>query len=226
LHLRAHAGRFPLTIGRADARPPERTDMNQRRDSQTDAGSPRGAEIPRGTDEQATDTTAADSPQADGGSPVSGGEQSDAGTDRQDGEQREKYLRLAAEYDNFRKRASRERQEAGQRAQADLVKQLIDALDDLARFAHVDPATVDASTVVQGADMVEKKLHKALLAAGLQIINPVDQPFDPSQHEAVMTEPALSPEDDHMVGRVFQPGYLFGSQLLRPARVVVKQWNG
>jgi molecular chaperone GrpE len=153
-------------------------------------------------------------------------EQADGGSDLQLTEQRDKYLRLAAEYDNFRKRAVKERQETGQRAQADLVKQLIDALDDLARFAHVDPSTVDAATVVQGADMVEKKLLKALQAAGLEIIHPLDQPFDPSQHEAVMTEPALSPEDDHMVGRVFQSGYRFGPQLLRPARVVVKQWNG
>lgn len=140
-------------------------------------------------------------------------------------EQRDKYLRLAAEYDNFRKRAKRETMESGQRAQGELVKHLIDALDDLARFAHVDPSTVDAATVVQGADMVEKKLHKALGAAGLQLINPVDQPFDPSLHEAVATEPALSPEDDHVVSQVFQPGYRFGGQLLRPARVVVRQWS-
>ena len=200
--------------------------MNQRRDSQTDAGASRGAEIPR-DDEQIVETPPAESAQADGGEqPQAAAGATDDTADRQLSEQREKYLRLAAEYDNFRKRAVKERQEAGQRAQADLVKQLIDALDDLARFAHVDPTTVDASMVVQGADMVEKKLHKALQAAGLQIINPVDQPFDPAQHEAVMTEPALSPEDDHMVGRVFQAGYLFGTQLLRPARVVVKQWNG
>ena len=44
--------------------------------------------------------------------------------------------------------------------------------------------------------------------------------------EAVGTEPALSPEDDHMVGKVYQRGYVFNGQLLRPARVVVKQWNG
>ena len=173
------------------------------------------------------EAAAADATQtATGASSDAGADQADGAGDRQLSEQRDKYLRLAAEYDNFRKRAGKERLEAGQRAQADLVKQLIDALDDLARFAHVDPATVDAATVVQGADMVEKKLHKALQAAGLQIINPIDQPFDPAQHEAVMTEAALSPEDDHMVGRVFQAGYLFGSQLLRPARVVVKQWNG
>jgi molecular chaperone GrpE len=54
----------------------------------------------------------------------------------------------------------------------------------------------------------------------------VGQPFDPALHEAVMTEPAESKEDDHLVARVFQVGYLFNGQLLRPARVVVKQWNG
>jgi molecular chaperone GrpE len=141
-------------------------------------------------------------------------------------EQREKYLRLAAEYDNFRKRTAKERIDAGSRGQAELVKLLIDPLDDLQRFAHVDPATTDPATIVQGADLVEKKLHKVLAAAGLEIIDPVDQAFDPTVHEAVMTEPALSSEDDSMVSRVFQRGYMFNGQLLRPARVVVKQWNG
>ena len=216
-----------MTTSGADA-PPAHTDMNKRRNSQTDAGAPEGAEIPRGSDEQTAAANSTDPSQGtdfEVAEPVSS-EQADGGSDLQLTEQRDKYLRLAAEYDNFRKRAVKERQETGQRAQADLVKQLIDALDDLARFAHVDPSTVDAATVVQGADMVEKKLLKALQAAGLEIIHPLDQPFDPSQHEAVMTEPALSPEDDHMVGRVFQSGYRFGPQLLRPARVVVKQWNG
>jgi molecular chaperone GrpE len=74
--------------------------------------------------------------------------------------------------------------------------------------------------------MVEKKFLKMLTAAGLEIVDPVNQSFDPTLHEAVATEPALSPEDDHVVARVFQVGYLFGGQLLRPARVVVKQWNG
>jgi molecular chaperone GrpE len=140
--------------------------------------------------------------------------------------ERDKYLRLAAEYDNYRKRSAKERQDAGARAQADLVRQLIDALDDVARFAHVDPATTDAGTIVQGVDMVEKKLLKALGSAGLEVINPVGETFDPALHEAVATEPTSAKEDDHVVSRVYQPGYLFKSQLLRPARVVVKQWNG
>lgn len=142
-------------------------------------------------------------------------------------DQEDRYLRLAAEYDNFRKRTSRERAELVSRAHADLVKQLLDPLDDLSRFAHVDPASVDAAvTVVQGVEMVEKKMLKTLTNAGLEIVDPVNQSFDPTLHEAVATEPALSPEDDHVVARVYQAGYLFNGQLLRPARVVVKQWNG
>ena len=69
--------------------------------------------------------------------------------------------------------------------------------DDVARFAHVDPATTDAGTIVQGVDMVEKKLLKALGNAGLEVINPVGETFDPALHEAVATEPTSAREDGH-----------------------------
>jgi molecular chaperone GrpE len=141
-------------------------------------------------------------------------------------DQRDRYLRLAAEYDNYRKRTVKERQEAGARAQGELVKSLIDSLDDLMRVTAQDPESVDARTIHQGIEVVNKKLMKALGSAGLELIDPVDQTFDPALHEAVSTEPALSREDDHMVSRVFQQGYKYNGQLLRPARVVVKQWNG
>ncbi|MEP6618640.1 MAG: nucleotide exchange factor GrpE [bacterium] len=159
--------------------------------------------------------------------------QADSSADPVDGElqkqlddQKDKYLRLAAEYDNFRKRTARERQEAQQRGQADMLKGLIEPLDDIGRFAHVDPAVTDAKTLVDGVAMVEKKLSKTLAGHGLEVLDPLGHPFDPSLHEAVMTEPATSAEEDHVVARVFQVGYVFNGQLLRPARVVVKQWNG
>jgi molecular chaperone GrpE len=168
--------------------------------------------------------------QADGGPAASDAESAIAGADeaatRALMEQREKYLRLAAEYDNFRKRTAKERQEAQWRGQADMLKGMIDSLDDIGRFAHVDPATTDAKTIVDGVLMVEKKLTKTLSGHGLEIVSPEGHPFDPALHEAVMTEPAATPEEDHLVARVFQVGYLFNGQLLRPARVVVKQWNG
>jgi molecular chaperone GrpE len=168
-------------------------------------------------------------PSADTGTATGAAEAATADTSRVESDlpsERDRYLRLAAEYDNYRKRAAKERQDAGSRAQADLVRQLVEALDDVARFAHVDPATTDAGTIVQGVDMVEKKLLKALGNAGLEVINPVGETFDPALHEAVATEPTSAREDDHVVSRVYQPGYVFKSQLLRPARVVVKQWNG
>ncbi|HJR67374.1 MAG TPA: nucleotide exchange factor GrpE [Gemmatimonadaceae bacterium] len=146
-------------------------------------------------------------------------------SDRAVTELRDKYLRLAAEFDNYRKRTTRERAESGARAQGELLKHIVDSLDDLGRVTAVDPTSTDAGSVIQGVDLVAKKLMKALTAAGLELIDPVNQTFDPSVHEAVATEPALSPEDDHVVSQVFQPGYRFSGQLLRPARVVVRQWS-
>ena len=140
--------------------------------------------------------------------------------------ERDKHVRLAAEFDNYRKRMIRERQEAGGRAQADLVQGLVEALDDIARFAHLDPATVDSGTVVEGVAMVERKIMKSLGGHGLEVVDPIGRPFDPAFHEAVGTERAASSEEDHLVARVYQPGYLFRGQLIRPARVVVKQWLG
>ena len=140
--------------------------------------------------------------------------------------EKDKYLRLAAEFDNFRKRMMKERSEAEVRGQADLVRQILDPLDDISRFADLDPAVTESATVVQGVDMVEKKFEKQLRAAGLEPVNPVDQRFDPNLHEAVATEPAKSADLDDTVSQVYQVGYTFKGQLLRPARVVVRQHSG
>ena len=138
---------------------------------------------------------------------------------------KDRHLRLAAEYDNFRKRTAKERLETWQRAQAELVSRLADALDDLSRFAHIDPAETDAKTLHEGVDFVERKVWKALEAAGVTRLDKVGVPFDPNVHEAVTTQPAAKPEQDHTVGQVVQPGYKMGDILLRPARVVVLTWQ-
>ncbi len=139
--------------------------------------------------------------------------------------ERDKLLRLAAEFDNYRKRMMRERLEAEARGKAELVKEILDPIDDIARFAHVDPAVTDSTTLAEGVAMVERKLDKTLRTAGLEPVNPVGEPFDPAKHEAVGTEPAATPEEDGTVGRVYQIGYTFKGQLLRPARVVVRQYT-
>ncbi len=140
--------------------------------------------------------------------------------------QKDKYLRLAAEYDNFRRRAVKERQEAGWRAQGELVRGLLDGLDDITRFSAVDPGTVDAKALLDGMQLVEKKLFKSLAGHGFEVIDPTGHPFDPAKHEAVSTAPALQPEEDGVVAVCFQVGYVINGHVLRPARVVVKQWNG
>ncbi|MCC7055086.1 MAG: nucleotide exchange factor GrpE [Gemmatimonadaceae bacterium] len=138
----------------------------------------------------------------------------------------DKYLRLAAEYDNYRKRTMKERMDERGRAQADLVKLLMDPLDDLTRFANVDVTSANVPMMVEGAALVARKVFKELNAGGLTVIDPADQAFDPAMHEAVTTQPAASPEQDHTVGAVYQVGYMYNGMLLRPARVVVRQWNG
>jgi molecular chaperone GrpE len=139
---------------------------------------------------------------------------------------RDKYLRLAAEFDNFRRRAVKERQEAGWRAQGDLVRGLLDALDDIQRFGSVDPNTVDSKTVVEGVQLIQRKLVKSLAGHGFEIVDPAGRPFDPAQHEAVSTAPAGAAEEDGVVAQVFQVGYVINGHVLRPARVAVKQWTG
>jgi molecular chaperone GrpE len=139
---------------------------------------------------------------------------------------KERHLRLAAEFDNYRKRTARERTETWARAQADLVARLADALDDLSRFAHIDPAQTDAKTLHEGVDLVERKVWKELEAAGVTRIDQAGVPFDPHVHEAVTTQPAQNPQQDHTVGQIVQPGYKMGDTLLRPARVVVLTWQG
>lgn len=155
-----------------------------------------------------------------------GAEQEIASLAAEVAKQKDKYLRLYADYENLRKRAVRERQEAESKGMGHLIQGILDTLDDLGRFAHLDPASTDSKTVIQGVELVERKIMKSLAGHGLELVNPVDAPFDPTFHEAITTVPAATKKEDHFVAQVYQVGYLFNGQLLRPARVVVKQWNG
>jgi molecular chaperone GrpE len=135
-------------------------------------------------------------------------------------EERDRHLRLAAEYDNFRKRAARERSELNDRAQAALVVRLLDVLDDMDRLT-ADGASASTESLRQAVELVERKLRKELQAAGLERIDPAGAPFDPSLHEAVSTVAPPTPDQDHQVSATFQPGYRFKGSLVRPARVQV-----
>lgn len=141
-------------------------------------------------------------------------------------EQKDKYVRLYAEFDNFRKRAVRDRQDAEKMGMGAVMKGLLETLDDLGRVAHMTPEGADLKGVLDGLAMVEKKLLKSLAGHGLEQVDPANAPFDPALHEAITTAPAANADEDNTVAIVYQVGYVLNGTLLRPARVVVRQWNG
>jgi molecular chaperone GrpE len=140
-------------------------------------------------------------------------------------ELKDRYLRLAADFDNFRKRVTRERDEVRARGQAELARRLLEALDDLGRVAHLDPEATAAADVIAGVELVERKIQRELGAAGMVVINAVDVPFDPALHEAITTIATGDEAQDHTVAAVFQVGYRFNGTLLRPARVQVRMFT-
>ena len=140
-------------------------------------------------------------------------------------EARDQHLRLAAEFDNYRKRVARERTELTDRAEAALVKRLLDALDDMDRLTGT-MGNMTSEALREAVTLVDRKFWKQLESAGLQRIDPVGTTFDPSQHEAVSIIPPPSPDLDHQVSSTFQIGYQFKGALVRPARVQVYSEQG
>ena len=135
----------------------------------------------------------------------------------------DRHLRLAAEFSNYRRRQELEMTEVWGRAQADIVRRLLDVLDDLQRVSALDPSdeAVSVQAIVEGVDLVERKFARALEDAGVEVIAPVGEPFDPETMEAMMRVDAESGEDDDRVAGVFQKGYRLKGHLVRPARVSV-----
>ena len=141
-------------------------------------------------------------------------------------ELRDRHLRSVAEYENFRKRTARERGQLWARAQAEIASSILDALDDFARVLDVDPTQARAADVIEGVELVERKLVRELEAAGLERVGEVGASFDPNYHEAIGSMAAESEEQDQTIGAVFQVGYRFGEVLIRPAKVHVLMWQG
>ncbi len=160
-----------------------------------------------------------------GGVPVERAEDAVRRLEEQLDGMREQQLRLAAEFDNFRKRSARERAELNDRAQAALVTRLLEVLDDMDRLA-TDGASASRETLREAIDLVDRKLRKELEAAGLERLDPVGQPFDPNLHEAVSAVPPPSEAEDHTVRATFQTGYRYKGSLVRPARVQVYSSQG
>jgi molecular chaperone GrpE len=142
-----------------------------------------------------------------------------ADTVRQRDEFHDLLLRKTAEFDNYRKRSERERRELADYATGEFVKELLPILDDFTR-ALAAPAATSPEAYRQGVELIHKRLLEALGSRGVVVIDPLGEPFDPHQHEAVARVAADGRRDGEVV-EVFSPGYKLGDRLLRPAMVKV-----
>ena len=135
---------------------------------------------------------------------------------------KDQHLRLAADFDNFRKRTEDRLRQRWNRAQADLIARFLEPLDDLRRVTALEPeSTASVDAIVEGVDLVERKFFRALEEAGVEVVDPEGENFDPNTMEAMMRVTTESEDDDDTVAGVFQRGYTLKGILIRPARVSV-----
>jgi molecular chaperone GrpE len=129
----------------------------------------------------------------------------------------DRLLRVTAEFDNYRKRTERERRELWDAAAGDVIRELLPVVDDLER-ALAAPGWADANR--KGVELIHRQMLEALRRRGVEPFDALGQPFDPSWHEAVASEPAAGRQDGEVTAEL-RRGYRIGTRLLRPAQVKV-----
>ena len=133
-----------------------------------------------------------------------------------------KYLRTAAELDNLRKRSVRDREEIASRTRANIIGDLLPAVDAFRLGLQDAQNREEAKSVVEGFAMVMTQMESILGEHGLSLIDATGQPFDTSLHEAVSHEASEGIEEGHVIYTV-RTGYKLGDRLLRPAAVVISK---
>jgi molecular chaperone GrpE len=142
-----------------------------------------------------------------------------AEVERERDEHLDDLKRVAAEFENYRKRVARDQQGLAARAHERLVKELLPVLDDLER-ALLAAAEHEEAKLEEGVRLVHRELQEALAKEGLSEIE-TNGRFDPHVHEALLSQP--SDKEEGAILDVLQKGYRLGDRILRPARVVVSQ---
>jgi molecular chaperone GrpE len=134
-------------------------------------------------------------------------------------------LRQRAEFDNFRKRTLREKEQVRASTTEEVVAKLLPVLDNFDRALDSAKTATDAAAIRQGVEMVAEQLRRLLESEGLQEIPALHQPFDPQKHEAVSVEHTAEVPDNH-VASVMVPGYEMNGRVIRPAMVTVARDPG
>ncbi len=135
-------------------------------------------------------------------------------------EHQNRYLRAQADFDNFRRRTLKEKEELSQYASAKLVTQLLPVLDNFERALAANADSAQGDAFAKGVDMIYRQLLQVLETEGLKAMTPVGEPFDPERHQAIMTVETDEYEEGVVV-EAMQTGYWLKDKVIRPAMVKV-----
>jgi molecular chaperone GrpE len=137
--------------------------------------------------------------------------------------EKDRCLRLAADFNNFRKRTAQESERRAASQKKIFIQELLPIIDNLERALSNGPSG-SREQLLQGVDMTLQQLNRLLRAHGVEPEESVGQPFNPHYHEAIASR--FDPtQPDHVVLETFQRGYRYGNQSLRPAKVVVNDYS-
>ncbi|RKP55195.1 nucleotide exchange factor GrpE [Cohnella endophytica] len=131
-----------------------------------------------------------------------------------------RYLRAQADFDNFRRRTLKEKEELAQYASLKLITQLLPVMDNFERALQTGGEVAENGSFSKGVDMIYRQLFQVLEAEGLKPMDAVGQPFDPELHQAVM-QVESDEYDEGIVVEAIQTGYLLKDKVIRPAMVKV-----
>ncbi|MEN9571610.1 MAG: hypothetical protein RL172_2841 [Bacteroidota bacterium] len=136
-------------------------------------------------------------------------------------EQKDKYIRLFAEFDNYKRRSAKERIELMQTAGREVITSLLDVLDDCDRAEKQVNNSQDLEQIKQGIQLVFNKLRNTMQAKGLKVMESINTDFDVEKHEAITEIPAPNQELSGKVLDEVQKGYYLNDKIIRFAKVVV-----
>ena len=142
--------------------------------------------------------------------------------DKEVKENYDKFLRLNAEFDNFKKRIQREKADSFKYASEKVIRDMIPVIDDLERALHATKNNDKVGDLSKGVEMIMNKIKNILGSAGAQQFNSLDQVFDPNKHEAISKIVTTEREHNTIIEEL-RKGYMFYDRLLRPAMVVVAE---
>jgi molecular chaperone GrpE len=136
-------------------------------------------------------------------------------------EDKDRYLRLAAEFDNFRRRTAKERLELIETASEDVIKSILPIVDDFERAIAVLKDSKDSDAAKQGTELIYKKMMEMLKNRGVTVIEAIGKDLNTDEHEAIAQVPAKDPKQKGKIVEIAQQGYKLNGKVIRFAKVVM-----